>query len=83
MPTKNVQLACCMHVPRAFLELFCFWDKQNQECDVEIFHEIEAIILNRIIRWSEEGWQYEADQRHTELIVKLLGMEKRKSSGDA
>jgi len=30
-----------------FLELLCFWDKQNQrECDVEIFHEIKAIITN-------------------------------------
>ena len=30
----------------------------------------EARILNRIIRVTEEGWEYEADQRHADLIVK-------------
>jgi hypothetical protein len=30
----------------------------------------EARLLNRIIRRTEDGWEYEADQRHAELIVK-------------
>ena len=41
--------------------------------------EKETIILNRIIRVKEEGWEYEADQRHGELIVKTLNMEESKA----
>ena len=33
----------------------------------------EARILNRIIRRTESGWEYEADQRHADLIVKETG----------
>jgi hypothetical protein len=29
----------------------------------------EARILNRIIRRTDSGWEYEADQRHADLIV--------------
>ena len=29
----------------------------------------EVRILNRVIRVTEEGWEYEADQRHGELII--------------
>ena len=35
----------------------------------------EARILNRIVRWTPYGWEYEADQRHAELIVKAMGLE--------
>ena len=36
----------------------------------------EARILNRIIRVTEQGWEYEADQRHADLIIKDTGAEK-------
>ena len=36
----------------------------------------EARILNRIVRWTQGGWEYEADQRHADLIVKAMGLEK-------
>ena len=39
----------------------------------------EARILNRIVRWTPQGWEYEADQRHTELIVKAMCLEKAKA----
>ena len=39
----------------------------------------EARILNRVIRVKPGGWEYEADQRHGELIIKALGMEECKS----
>ena len=39
----------------------------------------ETRVLNRIIRWTSRGWEYEADQRHAELIVKEMGMEDAKS----
>ena len=33
----------------------------------------EARILNRIIRRTSKGWEYEADQRHADLIVQETG----------
>ena len=38
----------------------------------------ETRVLNRILRIKPEGWEYEADQRHAELIVRGLGMDKAK-----
>ena len=35
----------------------------------------EARVLNRTIRITEQGWEYEPDQRHAELIVEELGLE--------
>ena len=39
----------------------------------------EVRILNRIIRWENDGLCYEADQRHAELAVKELGLENCKA----
>ena len=33
----------------------------------------EARILNRVIRITPQGWEYEADQRHADLIVQETG----------
>ena len=33
----------------------------------------EERILNRIIRATESGWEYEADQRHADLIIQETG----------
>ena len=30
-------------------------------------------ILNRVVEWTEEGINYEADQRHAKIIIKHLG----------
>jgi hypothetical protein len=38
----------------------------------------EARVLTRVVRVTPEGWEYEADQRHAELIVKTLGLEESK-----
>ena len=35
----------------------------------------EAKVRNRIIRVSSSGWEYEADQRHGEILIKALNME--------
>ena len=43
--------------------------------------EKEARVLNRTIRCSEKGWEYEPDQRHAELIVKDLGLTKAQPVG--
>ena len=39
----------------------------------------EGKVLNRIIRRTQHGWEYEADQRHAELIVKTLKLEDAKA----
>ena len=33
----------------------------------------EARILHRIIRVTSQGWEYEADQRHADLIIQETG----------
>ena len=32
-------------------------------------------VLNRVIRCTTEGWEYEANQRHADILVKELDME--------
>ena len=36
--------------------------------------EKEVRVLNRFIRYTEHGWEYEADQRHAEVIIQDLDM---------
>ena len=36
----------------------------------------EGKILNRIVRATKSGWEYEADQRHGEVIIQALGLER-------
>ena len=38
----------------------------------------EGRILNRIVRWTSSGFEYEADLRHADLIIKELGLEEAK-----
>ena len=40
---------------------------------------IETRILNRIVRWTNSGWEYEADQRHADLIMEGMSMKTAKS----
>ena len=37
-------------------------------------------ILNRVVEWTNSGISYEADQRHAEIIVRQLGLEKESRS---
>ena len=36
-------------------------------------------VLNRTVRWTESGWEYEADLRHAELIIEQTQIEKERS----
>ncbi len=38
----------------------------------------EETVLNRVVRRTEKGWEYEADRRHAELIVKAMNLEQAK-----
>ncbi len=41
-------------------------------------------ILNRVLEWTDQGLISEADQRHADIIVKDMGLEKgEQGSGDA
>ena len=39
----------------------------------------EILLLNRVIEWTDQGIQIEADPRHVELILAELGLESAKS----
>ena len=39
----------------------------------------EAKILNRVIRATQDGWEYECDQRHVEITLEQLGLATAKS----
>ena len=45
--------------------------------------EKEVRVLNRVIRHTSNGWEYEADQRHADIIVKELGLEEAKAVASA
>ena len=34
----------------------------------------EGRVLNRILRWTSDGWELEPDQRHADIIVHELGL---------
>ena len=38
----------------------------------------EGRVLNRIIRITETGWEYEPDQRHADMIIETMCMQKSK-----
>ena len=37
-------------------------------------------ILNKVVRWTPEGVELEADPRHAELVVRELGLENARAS---
>ena len=38
----------------------------------------EGKAFNRIIRWTPEGWELEADPRHAELVIEQFGIKGQK-----
>ena len=45
-------------------------------------HDVHEItILNRVLRWTANGLEYEPDPRHAEIIIKELGNNDAKSIG--
>ena len=38
----------------------------------------EGRVLNRVIRWTEYGWEMEPDQRHVDILVKDLDLQESK-----
>ena len=40
----------------------------------------EGKVLNRVIRVTDDGWEYEPDQRHADIIISELGLQDAKPS---
>ena len=58
--------------------------KEKFEVKVQILgpgpeHAQEVKILNRIVRWTKSGIDYEPDQRHAEMVIRDLGLEQAKA----
>ena len=43
----------------------------------------EVRILNRVLKWTEDGIVYEPDQRHSEIAVREVGLEGAKAAPTA
>ena len=39
----------------------------------------EVRILNKVVRWTEDGILYKSDQRHSEIAVRAMGLEGAKA----
>ena len=57
------------------------YEIQTQRIGVGPGRDLEGKILNRIVRWTPNGYELEADPRHAELIVKTLKVESMKPLG--
>ena len=55
------------------------YETKSQVLGPEAASQREIRILNRSIRWTTAGIEYEPDQRHSDAIVKELGLEGAKS----
>ena len=50
-------------------------------CGHEKGERKEVRILNRIIRAVDDGWEYEADQRHAEMLIGEMGLKEASGVG--
>ena len=50
-------------------------------CGHEEGESKEVTILNRVIRAVDDGWEYEADQRHAEMMIGELGLKEASGVG--
>ena len=66
----------------------CLWLRKSMEQKYELNFDMlgwesdckkEIRILNRVIRWTSDGIEYESDQRHADTIVKELGLDNCKT----
>ena len=55
-------------------ELSKAYEIQTQKVGPGSNQDKEGKVLNRIVRCTGDGWEYEADPRHAELIVEQLGV---------
>ena len=41
--------------------------------------KLEARVLNRVLRVTPQGWEYEPDQRHIDMLIEGLGLQEAKA----
>ena len=54
--------------------------KERFECKIQVLgpgrnQQREVRVLNTVVKWSKHGIYYEADQRHSEIVVCEMGLE--------
>ena len=86
--SRNIRLTC--HGDDFIIVALCKeieWLVKEMEKEHELKYTIvgpeaglskEVRILNRRVRWTQDGIQYECDRRHADIVVGLLGMEEMK-----
>ena len=52
------------------------YDIKSEFVGPDAHHQQNIRALNRSIRWTQRGLEYEPDQRHAELIIRDMGMGK-------
>ena len=57
-------------VPRARTDT----SRESSQAEIQ-----EGRVLNRILRWTPDGWEVEPDQRHADIIVHELGLQDAKT----
>ena len=62
--------------------------KERFECKVQVLvsgrnQQREVWILDTVVRWSKQGIYYEADQRHSEIVVCEMGLENAQTAPTA
>ena len=60
-------------------QLAAQYEIQTQRIGSGVGREPEGKILNRIVRWTKEGYEVEADPRHAELVIQQLNLEGTRS----
>ena len=55
-------------------ELASAYEIQTQKIGAGSGCEREGKVLNRVVRYTDQGWQLEADPRHAELVIEQLGV---------
>ena len=58
--------------------------KERFECKIQVLgpgrnQQREVRILNTVVKWSKHGIYYEADQRHSKIVVREMGLENAKT----
>ena len=62
-------------------ELAKVWSVKQQILGPGEGMQRQVSILNRLLTWTENGIDYEADQRHAVIIIKQLGLTASKPVG--
>lgn len=62
----------------------CMWFKDKLSASFQIKTKVvgkgpgeakEESVLNRVVRRTEDGWEYEADQRHADILIQAMHMD--------